>query len=169
MDYKNGRIYKITSDFTDKIYIGSTCQSLSRRMTTHKSSYKKTIKDGKYGNCRSYEIIKLNDAIITLVEDYPCERKEQLLSRERYWIDINKDLVVNKNMPGRSKKEGAEIYRKNNIEQIKEYDKERAKNRDKEKKKETDRKYREKNREKIRESQQKFRDKHKVIETTNNI
>ena len=40
---------------------------------------------------------------------------------------------------------------------------------DPERKKENSAKYREKNREKIRESQQKFRDKHKVIETTNNI
>ena len=95
MDYKNGRIYKITSDSTDKIYIGSTCQSLSKRMTTHREN-QKAFEKGKGTNCSSYELITLGDAIITLIEDYPCERKEQLRMRERYYIELNKDICINK-------------------------------------------------------------------------
>jgi len=98
MDYKNGRIYKITSNSTDKIYIGSTCQPLSKRMTTHRNDYKKFI-NGKCGKITSFELIKLGDAIITLIEDFPCERKEQLHARERYYIELNKDICVNKIRP----------------------------------------------------------------------
>ena len=116
MDYKNGRIYKITSDSTDKIYIGSTCQSLSKRMTTHRDDYKRFV-NGKRGKTTSYELIKLGDAIITLIEDYPCERKEQLHARERYHIELNKDICVNKYIPTRTRKE----YEQDNKEHIAEY------------------------------------------------
>jgi len=118
MDYKNGRIYKITSDSTNKIYIGSTCQSLSKRMTTHRSSYQSFL-NGKHRTTTCAELIKLGDAIIILIEDYPCERREQLLARERYWIEFNKDKCINKCIPTRSKKE----YRQDNREIIREYGK----------------------------------------------
>ena len=113
MDYKNGKIYKITSSSIDKIYIGSTCQSLCKRHSKHKGYYKSYLQ-GKKNIASSVEIIKLGDSLITLIEDFPCERKEQLLSRERYWIEQNKDLVVNKIMPITSNEEKQEfqlIYR----------------------------------------------------------
>lgn len=125
MDYKNGRIYKITSDFSDKIYIGSTCQQLSKRMTTHRNSYKCFLA-GKQGNMTSYELIKLGDAIIILIEDFPCEKKEQLHARERYYIELHKNICVNKAIPGRTQKEyhndnkeKEQEYRKANKEKIK--------------------------------------------------
>jgi hypothetical protein len=115
MDYKNGRIYKITSDSTDKIYIGSTCQALSKRLTTHRNDYKCYV-NGKRGKTTSFELIALGDAIITLIEDFPCERKEQLHARERYHIQLNKDICVNKHIPTRTQKE----YRKEQYQNIKE-------------------------------------------------
>jgi hypothetical protein len=116
MDFKNGRIYKITSNSTDKIYIGSTCQPLSKRIVDHRCDYKRFV-NGKRGKTTSFELIALGDAIITLIEDYPCERKEQLHARERYHIELNKDICVNKNIPTRTHKE----YYQDNKEHITEY------------------------------------------------
>ena len=113
MDYKNGKIYKITSNSTDKIYIGSTCQLLCKRIAKHRGNYKEFL-NGKGCFITSYELIKFDDSIITLIEDFPCERKEQLLSRERYYIELNKDICVNKVIPTRTKKE----YNQDNRERL---------------------------------------------------
>jgi hypothetical protein len=129
MDYKNGKIYKITSNSTDKIYIGSTCQPLCKRMTKHRGNYKLFI-NSKRGKTTSFELIALGDAIITLIEDFPCERKEQLQARERYHIELNKDICVNKCIPTRTRKEYEESneiklkraeYRQANKEAMKVY------------------------------------------------
>ena len=42
-----GRIYKITSIKTDKIYIGSTTKSLTERLLKHEYNYK-AFQNGKY-------------------------------------------------------------------------------------------------------------------------
>ena len=92
--YQNGKIYKIVSDLTDKIYIGSTTQPLYKRHHQHiKSSNKYT----------SIELINLGHTRIELIEDFPCERKEQLNAREGYYIRLNKDICVNKCIAGRTK------------------------------------------------------------------
>ena len=119
MDYKNGKIYKITSDSTDKIYIGSTCQPLYKRIGEHRNHYKVFL-NGKGTLTTSFELIALGDAIITLIEDYPCERKEQLHARERYYIEVNKDVCVNKFIPGRTIKEYNSEYYQANIDKLKE-------------------------------------------------
>jgi len=160
MDYKNGRIYKITSDSTDKIYIGSTCQPLCKRIAKHKHSYKR-FQNGKSGNITSFEVIALGDAIITLIEAYPCESKEQLLAKERYHIELNKDICVNKQIPSRTQKEYQETnkehlaqigkeYREANKEHIAQIGKEyREANKDK--LKEIKKTYYDANKEKIKE------------------
>ncbi len=40
-DFNKGKIYKITNDFNDEVYVGSTCDTLNRRFTKHKSDSKK--------------------------------------------------------------------------------------------------------------------------------
>ena len=132
MDYKNGKIYKITSDSTNKIYIGSTCQPLSKRIADHRDSYKQFINNKRNRIITCYELIKLGDAIITLIEDFPCESKEQLHARERYYIELHKDICVNKKIPTRTtkewqveNKESLALYKKqyriDNKEKIKQY------------------------------------------------
>ena len=39
MDYKNAKIYKVLNDVTDDVYVGSTCQTLSKRMAEHRKAY----------------------------------------------------------------------------------------------------------------------------------
>ena len=105
--YENGKIYKLVSDETNKIYIGSTCLSLRKRMYSHRRDYKLYMK-GKCHYITSFKLMKFDDVDIVLIEDYPCESKEELHSRERYWIEKNKKKCVNKNIPTRSKKEWTE-------------------------------------------------------------
>ena len=86
-DYDNGKIYKIVCNKTNKIYIGSTCQStLAKRLTKHKLSFK-SWKNNKYGYMSSYEILENGDFDIVLIESYPCKNRDELTSRERFYID----------------------------------------------------------------------------------
>lgn len=89
VNYQNGKIYKIISDNTVQIYIGSTVQKLCRRLAKHKS-------DHKCGNCiKSKIIIDQGNYKIILIENYPCNNREELLQREQHHIDQNKDICVN--------------------------------------------------------------------------
>jgi len=103
--YINGKIYKITNSNSDKIYIGSTINTLKQRLSSHKTpSSKLTIK--------SLEIFKIDgDVNIELIEAFPCNCKDELHKRERYHIELNKDIVVNKCIPTRPKKECDKDYR----------------------------------------------------------
>lgn len=82
-NYSNGKIYKITSG--NETYIGSTTLTLNQRLAQHRCNYNKS-KEGKR-ICSNAKIFEYGDYIIELVEDYPCEAKEQLLARERFWIE----------------------------------------------------------------------------------
>jgi hypothetical protein len=109
-DYSLGKIYKLVSDFTDDIYIGSTCQRLlSSRLTEHNKFYKKVVKGTANQNLRSSEIVKYGDCKIILIEHYPCASKYELEARERYHIENNK--CVNKNIPTRSRQEYYEEHK----------------------------------------------------------
>jgi hypothetical protein len=83
-------------------------------MGQHRTGYKKYL-NGKYGYVSSFEIIKLNDSDIILIENFSCNTKEELHARERYHFDLNKAICVNKNIPTRTKKE----YRIDNADTIK--------------------------------------------------
>ena len=139
-DYQKGKIYKLIG--YGKTYYGSTTQLLCQRKTGHKRSYK------NHRDCKSKEIFELGDDVdIVLVESYPCNNKEELHKRERYYIENFE--CVNKIIPTRTIKEWREdnkdkikqyyednkdknkIYRENNKEHKKEYDK-NIRNNDKE-------------------------------------
>jgi hypothetical protein len=92
-DYKNGMIYIIKSSQTDEAYIGSTIQKLSRRLSDHKKKYKKFL-DNKYTYCTSFEIVKYDDAYIELYEEYPCNSKLELESREAEIITLLKCVNI---------------------------------------------------------------------------
>src|SRR5690348_2273684 len=94
-DYKLGKIYKIISNQTDKIYIGSTTEKyLSQRQVSHTRAYKSFL-NGKDHFRASYDILKFPDAKIILIETFPCNNKYELIAREQYWIEQFKDTCVN--------------------------------------------------------------------------
>ena len=107
MDYQNGKIYKLVSFETDKVYVGATTQQLYKRRSEHKSHYKTWLISRGINYITSYEIIKYGDFDIILLEECPCDNKSQLHARERYYIE--KLDCVNKIIPGRTKKEWIEV------------------------------------------------------------
>ena len=116
--YQNGKIYKIVSSQTDKVYYGSTCLPLYKRMYAHKNDYKKYQVEKQHYKT-SYEVIKCPECQIILVEEFPCDNKMQLERRERHYIESNE--CVNKNIPGRTKKEYYQDNREYYVKKGKQY------------------------------------------------
>ena len=110
MDYKNGKIYSIRSFQTDKYYIGSTTQSLSKRLSKHGRDYKIWCKDNNKSFLTSYEILKFGDAYIELIEICECNTKDELQKREGELIRKFKNDIVNICIPKRTDAE----YREDN-------------------------------------------------------
>lgn len=125
--YQNGKIYKLVSNITDKIYIGSTCVSLAKRLYGHKKKFEQ-FKNGTRDNCSSSkELFEIDPNIkIILIEDFPCRSKNELERRERFHIETN--VCVNKTIPTRTNKEYYEQNRDKISEKRKEY---REQNKDK--------------------------------------
>ena len=144
--YQRGKIYQLIDNTNGNIYIGSTCEkTLARRLTKHVSNYKGWLKTGKK-YAKSIEVLKNGDYKIVLIEEHPCETKDQLLRREQYfmeqmecintcsayrspearriqqkeWADKNK----NKDKVKQNNKEYIRIWRENNKEKCIEYGKE---------------------------------------------
>ncbi|ARF12390.1 hypothetical protein Klosneuvirus_5_60 [Klosneuvirus KNV1] len=113
--YQHGKIYKITSDETEQIYIGSTIQPLHKRLIQHRNKYKR-YKNGTYHYLSSFEIVNYDDAVIILIENYPCNTKEELFIREQYWKDnldntVNTQNMYNKKKPKYTNYNDAKIYK----------------------------------------------------------
>lgn len=111
--YQHSKIYKIVSDQTNRIYVGSTVNVLSKRLSEHKSMYKR-YKNGSHHYVTSFDIVQYDDAKIILVESYPCNNKDELRARERYHIETLD--CVNRCIPGRSAKEYRDEHRSDMIE-----------------------------------------------------
>ncbi len=80
-NYQNGKIYKLCTDLSDKVYVGSTCLRLSQRKASHKGTSKRS-------NSRVYQYINSigwQNVRIVLLEKYPCNDKDELRSREEYY------------------------------------------------------------------------------------
>jgi molecular chaperone DnaK (HSP70) len=97
--FQQGKIYTIRSHQTDKIYIGSTIDGLSRRLSGHRNKYKIYLSDKK-NNLASFEILKYPDYYIELLESFPCDNKNELHRREGELIRSMD--CVNKMVPGRT-------------------------------------------------------------------
>ena len=108
--YQKSIIYKIYDNTNGNVYYGSTYNLLRVRIKGHRDDAKIDTK-----NCASKQIILNGNYSYSMVEPYPCNSKQELHTRERYWIE-NFDCV-NKIVPGRTRKE----YYQDNKEQIKEY------------------------------------------------
>lgn len=107
--YVNGKIYKLVSDKTDDIYIGSTCMTLCKRLYSHKCRPTTTTS----------KLFVHGDIKIVLVENYSCASKDELFRRERWHIENN--ICINKYRPiispeerREEKKEHTQQYRADN-------------------------------------------------------
>ncbi len=110
-DFSKGKIYKITNDYNDEVYIGSTCDILSKRFSSHK-------RERNCANRKNSKLYSLMREIgterfcIYLIEEYPCNNKYELTQREGYWIrEIG---TLNTRIETRTKQE----YRQDNKDMI---------------------------------------------------
>ena len=116
VNYQLGKIYKIIDNTNGNIYIGSTCEpTLARRLSQHCGNYRFYLNKENKKNSTSFKIIENNDYSICLIEKYPCNSKDELHAKERFYIENIK--CVNKYIPNRTSKE----YVQDNREKIKEY------------------------------------------------
>jgi hypothetical protein len=98
--YQHGKIYKIVCNITGKVYIGSTCKKLlSQRLVQHRADFKRW-KDNKFHNISSFQILEGNDYYIELLENVCCNSKDELLIKERFYIQsiecVNKIKNLNR-------------------------------------------------------------------------
>ena len=138
LKYHHGKIYKIISPNTDKVYIGSTHMELKDRLDAHRWNYD-SYHRGKFGYLTSFDILKAGNYRIELLEDYPCHTKKELEKQEGIWQ--KRIQCVNLNIAGRT----IEEWRKENKEHIKQSGKT----------------YREKNKEIISQKKKMYREKNK--------
>ena len=99
-DYNKSVIYKLYDNTNGDTYYGSTCNELRYRIYQHKHAT---------NNTKSKSIILNDDYSYSVVEEFPCETKLELHTRERWWIENNK--CVNKVIPTRTKKEYNDIHK----------------------------------------------------------
>lgn len=114
MNFQNSVIYKIVSNNLDikDCYVGSTT-NFDKRKGCHKAHYK-NLKDTRF----LYKFIRenggWNDFSMVLIENYPCNNKNELFARERFFIQELK-ANLNRIIPLRTDKE----YRNDNKEKLK--------------------------------------------------
>lgn len=171
--YQDGKIYRIVGG--DKVYIGSTTQTLNARFRGHRNHYK------SFQDCREYKVmvyeifeeVGVEECSIELVEDFPCSSKRELEERERYWIETME--CVNKCLPVRTQEDLLKYqkeYRDNHKDERAEKNKEwREANREEllQKKKEYYERTKdidiEARRERQREAQKKYRERQKALKS----
>ena len=114
-DYSKGKIYTIRCLNDPNVYVGSTIQSLAVRMGGHRRAY---VINKVLG--RNKEIVKdINEWYIELYENYPCEKFEELTAREG--VIIREIGTLNKNIPGRTKKQYYTDHKEEIKQQKKQY------------------------------------------------
>ena len=94
-EYSNSKIYKITSPSTEKIYIGSTTQSLSYRLQNHIKIYKLYIDDNTKEYSSSNEILAYGDYEIILIAQFNFNNISELKKKKDEYIKVNINICVN--------------------------------------------------------------------------
>ena len=108
-----GRVYSLRTHQTDDIYIGSTIQTLSQRMTDHRVDYKAFL-NNKMNYISSYEILQYNDAYIELLFEGEFESKNAFKKKEgEFQRSMN---CVNKNIAGRTLQEYRDEHKEQQLE-----------------------------------------------------
>ena len=121
-NYQNGKIYCIRNNVSNDVYVGSSCEPyLSKRMVKHRSSAKNE-RDRNMLLHQKMNEIGIEHFHIELIENYPCESKDQLRAREGHYI--REMATLNKRIETRTDKE----WREDNKEYIQEWKKQHYEN-----------------------------------------
>jgi len=117
--YQNGKIYKLTDNTNGNIYIGSTTQTLNRRLQKHRASYNCYLNPNvKQGYMASFDIIKNDDYKIQLICDYPCDTNRQLEEKEQEYINMY-DCINKSRSYGNDLEKYKETMKRHKIERSK--------------------------------------------------
>jgi hypothetical protein len=109
VNFANGKVYAIRSHQTDKVYIGSTTQTLAQRFGKHKKCLR----------TMSREIMKFDDCYIELLQEFACNNKMQLNKKEGEYIrSMN---CINKRIEGRTLAEHYQDNKQEILEKNKQY------------------------------------------------
>jgi hypothetical protein len=114
--YQNGKIYFISNDIDDQIYVGSTIRTLNIRFSEHKSKSKRSpnIKLYKHFSKLGVEHFK-----IILLKLFPCNNRTELdIEEERYKQLLNAQLNTNR---AHQTAEQLKEYKKNGMIKITKY------------------------------------------------
>jgi hypothetical protein len=99
--YNHAKIYKLVGEDPTYFYIGSTCLPLRQRLYLHKSAGKKNPKTPVYNH---FNALNWQGVKCVLIEEIKCQNKEQLLRRERHFLDLL-NPTLNKRKPWISQEE----------------------------------------------------------------
>ena len=97
-------IYKLYT--LNKCYIGSTNTTIDKRISVHKSFYKKYIQNGNSPYYTSFEILKEDNYKYDILEEIEItdfDNVKYRYERERFYIDTEPNCY-NKNLPNRDNK-----------------------------------------------------------------
>ena len=191
-DYRLGKIYQIINKINNKAYVGSTTDTLENRFSYHMNHAQQVE---RYPGMKIYIAMRelnydFTKFYIELIENCPCDEKEDLLKREGYWIrrlrtnedeygynlqiagrtikehyDDNRDTILsNKREWYQEHKEEEMIrkknYRDNNLEHCRQLEKE-SRERNKESNRISRQKYHKKNKDKLNEGSREYHEEHK--------
>ena len=119
--YINGKIYNLIHPESGNFYIGSTCDKLCKRLYRHRDTAKREKARKVY---MVFNELGWENIIIRLLQECPCESKEQLLRAEYNVIQkyINDPLCLNSytNYYGVGVKEYKKMWVKENAEHVRE-------------------------------------------------
>jgi hypothetical protein len=103
-DYSKAYIYRYWNKETQ--YFGGSATPWIQRQRAHRT---------KNNNCYSRYIIQGDlPWDCEIVEYFPCKNKEELRARERFYIENNE--CINRNVPGRSRKEYVSTHKEDYLE-----------------------------------------------------
>ena len=110
VDYSQAKIYKITNDVNNDIWIGSTCDTLVKKFSVHKADAIRNLRK----DCIIHNLIRehgFDRFRIQLIEEFPCDDVYQLRQRQGHHIrELN---AINKYADDKD-------YREKNKEHIRE-------------------------------------------------
>ena len=128
VNYQEGKIYKLSNKINEKFYIGSTTTELSKRKSKYQSNIKNSSLHQEINSIGWLDEQKRQIWIIELIENFPCNSKNELEAREGFYIRKYRQEtpsillnIRNVGNPELSKKEAVQKYRKANEKKIKEH------------------------------------------------
>ena len=88
-----GRIYQLTSPDIDKVYVGSTTQTLKGRFWDHKSAYEAFTQRGKGNRVAAFEILKYSNVDVELLVEETFTSKKDMYILEGRYIQVTPNCV----------------------------------------------------------------------------